>query len=184
MAGVDYLGLMLMVLVSGLLTTAWFFWKGPENPQSRIFAAPLAAIGVLALVTGLHMSLTWPIPYHWADAAFGEPFTLFGAILLATSLALAKQWSLKPIGVLALVAGLAAILIGIRIGHLGLTKMPALSVVGFVTAGLGGVLTPLILWKPSAAMRCLGAIVLTVSAAVWAVTGFGALWDHMESFLK
>lgn len=180
---IDYLTLMLMGLVAGLLTAAWFFWKGVEHADSKGFAAPFGVIGALAFVTGLHMTLTWPIPYHWADLAFGESFALFGAVLLATSLALAKGWSIKPVAALALVAGLAAITVGISLGLLGLTKMPMLTLASYLSAGLGGVLTPLALLMPSRrAWEKIVAVVLLLSAILWAVTGFGSIYQHLADW--
>ena len=40
---IDYLVLMLMGLVAGLATVAWFFWKGPADPESKGIRRPLCS---------------------------------------------------------------------------------------------------------------------------------------------
>lgn len=120
---------------------------------------------------------------HWASVAFGESFALFGIVLLATALALAKGWNLRPIAVLAFVAGASAIAYGVAIGRWGLTLEPAVSTFGFVTAGLGGVLGSFSLCRPEARLAGrASAIVLLLSALAWAVTAFGSLWVHMHNW--
>lgn len=181
---IDYLVLMLMALVAGLMTAAWFFWKGPADPEAKGFAAPFAVLGLVLGVTGLHMAMTWPLgTMYWASAAFGDSATLFAAVLLATAVALAKGWSLRPVAVLAFVAGAAAIAYGASLGVLGLTKMPPVTAFGYVTAGLGGVLSSLALCCPDKkiAGRVVAAV-LVLSAVAWAVTAFGGLWMHMSTW--
>jgi putative membrane protein len=58
--------------------------------------------------------------------------------------------------------------------------------IGFVMAGLGGVgAFPFLQWfKDNKAVRWLAVAVLLVTAAIWAVTFYGALWAHMASFAK
>jgi uncharacterized membrane protein len=181
---IDYLVLMLMGLVAGLATVAWFFWKGPADPEAKGFAAPFAVIGLLAAITGLCMAMTWPLgTMHWASAAFGESFALFGIVLLATALSLAKGWNLRPVAVLVFVAGASAIAYGVAIWFLWLTLEPPISAFGFVTAGLGGVLGSFSLCRPEAKLAGrASAIVLLLSALAWAVTAFAGLWGHMHDW--
>jgi len=77
-----------------------------------------------------------------------------------------------------------AVVVGIRIISLGLTKEPIFSGFGFILAGLGGVLA----WptfrflRQNKLFRTVGAIVVLITALVWAFTFYNSLWDHLASF--
>ena len=82
--------------------------------------------------------------------------------------------------------GIDAIIVGVRIFSLQLTKEPLLSAVGFVLAGLGGLgAAPFFLWfKGNKTVRMLGVLLLVATALLWAVTFYGSLWGHLDSFSK
>ena len=64
-----------------------------------------------------------------------------------------------------------------------LSKHPTLSGLGFILAGAGGLLAyPIYLLKGNRVVRFAAAGVLVAAAVIWAITGYGAYWDHMESF--
>ena len=182
---IDYLSLIMINLVAGTAALAYYLWKGLDEKDQRPYAAVFGVTGLLAVVLGLHLSLTWPLPGSY-NIGFGEATTLFGVVFLATGLALSQGWSLLPVSIYAFFAGVDAILVGSRILSLGLTKEPILSAVGFITAGLGGIFaTPFFLWfKNNKTFRVLAALVLLATAALWAVSFYGALWGHLESFSK
>ena len=52
----------------------------------------------IALITGLHMTLTWPIPGSF-NIAFGEATVLFGILFVGTSLTLVMGWELLTLGI-------------------------------------------------------------------------------------
>jgi len=180
---VDYLTLMLVVMVAALIGVALFFWRGMDSSDRRGWAALFGATGMVLFLAGLHMATTWPISLErlvFANAAFGECAALLGAILLATALSLAKGWDLRPVSILALVAGAIGILVGVRIANLGLTAAPALSATGFILTGLGGMLAPLVLCIPRAVLiRRFAAVLLLIAAGLWSVTAGGAYWMHI-----
>lgn len=182
---IDYLSLIMINLVAGTVVLAYYLWKGLDDQNQRPYAAVFAFSGLLALVLGLHISTTWPLPGSY-NIGFGETTTLFGVVFLGTGLALSQGWSLLPISIYAFFAGLDSILVGSRILSLGLTKEPVLSAIGFVSAGLGGVFAlPFFLWfKNNKTFRVLAALVLLATAVLWAVSFYGALWGHLESFSK
>lgn len=200
---IDYLTLMLVALTAGLALAAVFFARalaspsaaqctpsGTCCPHTNSFAAGFAAIGLVLLVTGLHMTLTWPLPkmakanLTFANMAFGENAVLFGAILLGAALALARGWSLLPVSIFAFFAGIAAVIVGLAIAQLGLTARPELSSTGFILSGTGGILSPFVLLKPAKLLRYVEAVILLAAAGIWALTGYGAYWMHMASFSK
>jgi len=182
---IDYLTLAMINLVAGTFVLAYYLWKGMDDQDQRPYAAVFGITGLLALVLGLTMTFTWPLPGSY-NIAFGETTALFGVVFLGTALALSQGWSLLPVSLYSFFAGVYAILVGTRILSLGLTKEPIISAIGFITAGLGGIFAaPFYLWfKENKTFRLLGALVLLATAILWAVTFYGSLWGHLESFIK
>ncbi len=186
----DYLTLKLVNMTAGLLLLAGYFLWGMDHPGQRHWAAAFAMVGLVAFLTGLHMTWTWPLPklaeanLQWANIAFGEMSVLLGVLFLGAALAVGLRWSLLPVGVYAFLAGATAILVGVRIAGLGLTNAPVLTAVGFGLTGLAGVLTPFVVSLRGRALRIVGALVLAAAAVVWAVTGYLGYWVHLERFSK
>ncbi|HKZ43759.1 MAG TPA: DUF981 domain-containing protein [Anaerolineales bacterium] len=182
---IDYLTLAMINLVAGTFVLAYYLWKGMDDQDQRPYAAVFGITGLLALVLGLTMTFTWPLPGSY-NIAFGETTALFGVVFLGTALALSQGWSLLPVSLYSFFAGVYAILVGTRILSLGLTKEPIISAIGFITAGLGGIFAaPFYLWfKENKTFRLLGALVLLATAILWAVTFYSSLWGHLESFIK
>ena len=180
---IDYLTLIMINMVAGTVLLAYYLWKGLDEQDQRPYASIFIILGTLAIATGLHLSFTWPLPGSY-NIAYGEATTLFGVVFLATGIALSQGWSLIPVAIYAFFAGLDAILIGTRILVLGLTKEPIMSAIGFILAGLGGVASaPFFIWfRNNRTVRMLGILILLLTAALWAVTFYGALWGHLESF--
>ncbi len=93
----------------------------------------------------------------------------------------ARGWSLLPLSIYAFFAGWAAVVIGVRIIHLGLTPAPLVPGAGFILTGLGGVFAGLVLWKHEAkALRLAGVLVMLAAAGIWAFTAVMAYWGHMK----
>ena len=149
--------------------------------------------GLVGLATGLHMSLTWPIPnlsaakegapnLLFANSAFGEMSVLLGVLLLGAGIALMKRWSLKPLAIYAFVAGLTAMVVGVRLWGLELTKEPTLTGIGFILTGLCGVLSGPFLWvRKVLAARIGAAVVILAAAGIWALTALGSYWVHLKN---
>jgi putative membrane protein len=181
---IDYVALMLINMVAGLMTLAWFLWFDLDKLNNQRWAPPFAISGLVAAVCGFAMTFTWPLPKPY-NVAFGESSVLLGVLFLATEWCLAKEWDLSPIGIYAFFAGWVGVVIGIRIIQLGLTQEPLLSGTGFILTGLSGVLAGLILThRQKIAMRRLGAAVLTLAALIWALTGYMAYWGHLQPPVK
>ena len=182
---IDYLTLVMINLVAGTAILAYYLWRGLDDADQRPYAAAFFGVGLVALITGLHLSFTWPLPGSY-NIGYGEATTLFGVVFLTTSLALWQGWNLIPVSIYAFFAGIDAIIIGVRIFSLQLTKEPLISAVGFILAGLGGVAAaPFFLWfRENRTVRWVGIVILLATVAVWAVTFYGSLWTHLESFSK
>ncbi len=182
---IDYLTLIMINMVAGTALLAHYLWKGMDEQDQRPYAPIFSMLGLVAIVTGLHLSFTWPLPGSY-NIAYGETTTLFGVVFLATGIALSQGWSLVPTAIYAFFAGVDAILVGARILNLGLTKEPVMSAIGFILSGLGGIASaPFFIWfKGNRTVRMLGILLLVVTAALWAFTFYGSLWGHLESFGK
>ena len=182
---IDYLTLVMINMVAGTALLAYYLWRGLDDTDQRPYAAAFFGVGLVALITGLHISFNWPLPGSY-NVGYGDATTLFGTVFLITSIALWQGWNLVPVSIYAFFAGIDAIIVGVRIFSLQLTKEPLLSAVGFILAGLGGVAAaPFFLWfRENRTVRLVGILLLLATAALWAVTFYGALWDHLESFSK
>jgi putative membrane protein len=85
-----------------------------------------------------------------------------------------------PLSIYALFAGVAAVIIGLRIIDLGLTKNPTLSGVGFILSGMAGMLSPIFLrMTASLAARILAVVICYAVVAIWALTSYMAYWAHL-----
>jgi putative membrane protein len=115
----------------------------------------------------------------------------YGLLMLGAALAVAKHYDLLGLGVFAIFAGAAAVLIGVRILHLyallqagdagglKITAQPYLSSAGFILSGAGGVLAGLALATRLSLLRILTSICFLLAAGIWALTGYMAYWVHM-----
>jgi putative membrane protein len=181
---VDYVTLMLINLAAGLVLLALYVYLGLDRANQTRWAPGFAMTGLVALVTGLHMSFYWPLPSSY-NIAFGEMSAMFGVLFLGAALALALSWELVGVAIYGFFAGLAAIVIGIGMISRGMSEQPLLAGIGYILAGLGGVLAvPAWFARHSRTVRTIAALVLLAAAAIWAITGYGAYWQHLGDFAK
>jgi putative membrane protein len=182
---IDYITLMLINMVAGLVLLAGFVYQGVGHSHAKQWIPGFGIAGAIALVTGLHMTFTWPIGGSY-NIAFGETSVLFGILFIGASVSLAVGWDLLSLGIYAFFAGLTAIVIGARIIDLGLTRLPLMAGLGFILTGLGGVASvpTLLYFKTNRSWRILGAVVLLAAALLWAFSGYSAYWAHLEMFQK
>jgi putative membrane protein len=178
---IDYVTLMLVNMTAGLVVLACFLWRDAAVPENRSrWASAFAAPGLVAVICGFVMTFSWPLPNPY-NIMFGEMSVLLGVLFLGAAWSLAKGRDLTPLGLYALPAGAAAVLIGIRIIDLGLTANPPLSGAGFILTGLGGVFAPAALvFVRHLWLRRAGSLVLLAAASIWAWTGCLAYWMHLK----
>ena len=177
----DYITLLLVSASAGLLVLAAYFYWGLNSPRPQVFAPALAAPGLISLAMGLHMVMNWPIKdgAAFANVCFGETSVLFGAILLAASLSVARRWPLHGVALLGLVGGLVDIVIGVRIYNAWVTAMPDVTCVGFILTGLVGVLALPTVANPTKALRTFAALLTLLAALFWGGMGLFAYWAHV-----
>src|SRR3989338_7667599 len=181
---VDYVPLLLINMAAGLFLLAWYLYKGIEAVEQKIWAPAFAIVGFVALVNGLHMSWTWPLPGSY-NVAFGEMSVFFGVLFLAAALAFANNWGLFPIGIYSVFTGIAAVLIGIRIINLKMTQEPIVSGMGFILSGLASIFVgPVLYFKNNRALRIVISFFLIVAGIIWLRTGYKAYWSHLSNLSK
>lgn len=186
---IDYLTLMLINMTAGLVVLAYYVYKGIVAEDKTPYIAGLAITGFIAVTTGLHMSLTWPLTGSF-NILFGEPTVLFGTLFLGAALALWKGWEMRTVSIYAFFAGLVAVVLGVRVMDMGLTRSPLVAGVGYILSGLGGLMTwlcclldPVVSLRTSKTLRAIGALILLGAAVIWAFIGYNAYWDHIASFM-
>ncbi|HUX12999.1 MAG TPA: DUF981 domain-containing protein [Spirochaetia bacterium] len=180
---IDFLALMLINLVAGMVLFAVYFFFFLEEGQKKM-APGFLVVGFLQLVTGLRVIFTWPIPGSF-NITFGEPAVLFGALFFTLGLALLLDWDLLSLGIVAILAGFVAIVVGIRIANLGFTKEPIVAMLGYLLTGIVAVAAlPGYYLRQYTIVRVLVALAALGAAIIWAITGFGSYWGHPESFAK
>ena len=180
---IDYVALMLVDLVIAMVLVTLYFAKY-INENAKAVAPGFLLTGFIGLVTGLHMIFRWPLPGSF-NIAFGELAVLFGVLLIGTAVAFLAGWDLLSIGVYAVLAGVAAVVVGARIFALKMTKEPLISALGFVATGATGILSlPAYLTRKSRVLRIVAALAALGAAIVWAITGYASYWSHLEGFAK
>lgn len=181
---INYISLMLLNLVAGLVLLASYVYFGLNTPDQKRWIPGFGVVGAIALVTGLHTVLTWPIIGSF-NIAFGETTLLFGVLFLGAALALAMNWDLLTLGIYGFFAGAASLLIGLRMINLGLTRIPLLSGLGFILVGLGGIFAaPTLYFQQHRLLRLVGAIVLLSAALIFALIATLTYWGHLDDFSK
>jgi putative membrane protein len=179
---IDYLTLMLTNLVVALVLFALFIGRLIDKDPKKLIPGFLI-VGFVALVTGFRMIFTWPLPGPY-NFPYGEMTIFYGGFFFMAGLSLAFGWDLITIGIYAFFAGIAAVIIGVRILVSGLTSEPLLAAAGFVLTGISSILTLPALFFKAQWLRTVLAIILLVSAVIWAFTGYAAYWQHFDSFAK
>jgi putative membrane protein len=90
---------------------------------------------------------------------------------------------LITVGIFSLFTGAVAVLLGVRILDMNLTRAPLVAAAGYVLTGATAILTlPAIALPKLKWLRWLTALAAIGSAIIWAITGFTSYWAHMDSF--
>jgi len=179
---INNLTLMLINMVAGFVLLILYIGFGLGRGDQRRWVPGFAMTGLVALLTGLYTIWRWPLPGSY-NIAFGEMTVLFGIIYLGAALALALGGNLLSVAVYATLAGLAAIVVGVRIINLGMTLQPVMAGVGFILAGASGPLLLACHYAPAnRALRWIAVVALALAALIFALTGYMAYWGHLADY--
>jgi putative membrane protein len=187
----DFITLLLANMAAGLFILAIFLWRGYGSPGEKAWAPAFGMVGLVGLTAGLYMALTWPIRsmgdtnLTWANPAYGEMSALLGVLFLGAAGAVAKGWSLMPVAFYGLVAGIIAMVVGVRIIGVGLSNTPLQTGIGFLLTGMGGPLVLAVVLAPTRRLlRGMAAVCLMPAAGIWFLIAILGYWMHLESFAK
>ncbi len=180
---IDYVPLMLINMAAGLFLLATCLIKGFEFIPDKMWASGFLMSSLIALLCGFHMIFNWPLPGSY-NVAFGEMSVLLGILFLGSSISIGKGWDLMPVIVYAFFAGFAAVIAGLRIISLGMTREPILSGAGFILSGLSGMCLPLLYCQRKQFLRWFIIIFLVSASAIWLRTGYMAIWSHLSDLSK
>lgn len=182
---IDYLTLIMINMITGTALLAQFLWKGFDGSKDdqRSYAPAFGGVGLLAVILGLALSLTWPLPGNH-NITYGETTTLFGIVFLAAAYALSQGWSLIPIATLAFFAGIDALLVGVNILFNRTPQEPLMVAVGFLLSGLGGMFAApyLMFFHDKKIFRRLAVIALILTAVAWMIMYGASFWVHLQNF--
>jgi putative membrane protein len=181
---IDYTAIMLVGIATGFVLLADYLFRSPQAESRVPWAAGFFAVGLLGVLTSLPMVLTWPLPGSY-NIAFGEPALFLSIAFLAAGMTLALRWEPLIPSIFGAFGGLIAVVVGLRIWGLGMTTEPALTGIGYLAAGLGGILTlPAIQFRQTRWLALLAAILLALAALIFLVIGYEAYWAHLVDFAK
>ncbi len=181
---IDFLGVMLVTLATGLALLAHYLYRDPPAGERRSWAAGFFAVGLVLFLLAFVMVVTWPLPGGF-NVAFGGPALFLSAVFLAAAVTLTFEWEPLIPAMLGVAGGILAIVVGVRLIDLHLTQSPIVAGIGYLTAGIGGILTlPALRWRQMRWLALTAAVILGISALVWAFTGYEAVWAHILDFSK
>lgn len=181
---IDFVSVMLINLAAGLALLAHYLYVNPKPGERRSWAAGFFAVGLLGILTSLPMIVGWPLPGSY-NVAFGEPSLFISTAFLAAAVTLTFEWEPLIPSMYGVFGGILAVVVGLRLMDLHLTQSPLVAGIGYLTAGIGGILTlPAINWRSARWIAVLAAVILGISAIVWAITGYEAMWGHIADFAK
>jgi len=181
---IDFLALMLVSLAAGFVVLAHYLYVNPDHDERQSWASAFFAAGLIGTLTSVPIVIGWPLPGAY-NIAFGEPALFLSVAFLGAAAALAFKWEPLFPALFGFFGGIIAIVVGIRIMDLGMTQEPALTMIGYVSAGIGGCLTlPAINWRHVRWIALTAAVALGIAAAVFLLTGYEAYWGHLVQFAK
>lgn len=179
---IDYVPLLLLNMAAGLFLLAGYVLKGIDSPDQKKWGAGFLISGIVALVFGGHMTITWPLPGSY-NIAFGQMSVLLGVLFLGAGLSLVNNWNLLSVAIYGLFAAIAAVIIGLRIVNMKMTQEPLVSGIGFILTGLSGILVlPALNRRKMSGLKIIIAILLICAGLIWLRTCYGAYWHHLSSF--
>jgi putative membrane protein len=182
---IDFVSLLLVNMVAGFVLLAFYVYFGLEDAHQKRWAPGFLLVGLVAVIFGGHIVMTWPLPGSF-NTAYGESSVLFGSVFLGAGVCMALGWGLETVVLYALFAGLAAVVMGAQIFRLGLSSLPWLTAAGFVlSGGLGVCAAPVYLWlRGCRPARILGTLAALGAALIWTINAYPAYWMHLQGFTK
>lgn len=180
---INYLTLIMIDLIAGYTLLTYFLAIGLDVERGKGLAAAFGGVGLLNLVLGLGITLTWPLPGSY-NILFGEATAMFGIVFLAAGIAIAREWDLYPITLIASIFGIYVLIAGWGIFSLNMTRTPLMTTLLYLLVGITALLAPLG-WKKreSGGLLKAGMALTIITALLWFVTFAGSLLGHLQANL-
>jgi len=186
---IDALALLLISVGMGILLSALYFVfaaMGKINDARDKLAIPAMAIGFLNFIGGFVISFTWPLPGGY-NMLYGDPLLIFGLLLSTGSFMFYLGKDPSMMSILSFLLGIYVILgaYAMVVDHLekGVNFLPAF--VFYLFAGIGALLSPIVLVKPTGASKVLyyiEFIILVVATFAALFIGYNAFLQHLVDF--
>jgi uncharacterized membrane protein len=146
-------------------------------------AAALGASGFYLFITGISISITWPFAASAGgyNILFGGAASLGGLVILATSITLAINGSLKAVSYFAVVVGLYLVVDAYSIMSYGLTRADTrwLAASSYAAAALASFLSVPATHSDNKYLRWLFAVFAFLFALAWLAQASTFTWGHL-----
>lgn len=146
------------------------------------FAVAIGASGFYLFITGIAISFTWPLTPAGGvyNVLFGGIATLGGLVLLATSITLLFNASLKAVSYFAVAVGLYAVVDAIAMVNYRLTKAPELSALAYLSVAATAFLSVPATHSDSKWLRKLFVVLAFLFAIAWLFQAPNFTWEHLK----
>ncbi len=180
---INFLTLVMLDVVAGFVLLTYFLAIGLDTERGKGLAPAFGGVGLLNLVLGLGITMTWPLPGSY-NIVFGEAAAMFGIVFLAAGLAIARDWDLYPVTLVAAIFGVYLLIASWGIFSLNMTRTPLMTTVLYALVGLAALLAPLGWKKREDSVILKAGMALTIiTALLWFVTFARTLLGHLQSNL-
>jgi uncharacterized membrane protein len=146
-------------------------------------AVALGATGFYLFITGLAISITWPFASSGGvyNILFGGAASLGGLVILATSVTLAINASLKAVSYFAVVVGLYLVVDAYAIMSYGLTRADGrlIAILAYGGAALASFLSVPATHSDNKYLRWLFAVFAFLFALAWLAQAGTFTWGHL-----
>ncbi|EQB73370.1 MAG: hypothetical protein AMDU4_FER2C00073G0016 [Ferroplasma sp. Type II] len=185
MGFIDPLAVMLLSLGISLALISAFFYMAANGKDLKELTIPSFAFGFLDFLSGFLMSRYWPLPGAY-NMLFGDPLLILGLLLMAGSIMIYKQQSLRTLSIPGLMLGIylfveSAAIVNFKLEG-GSHLLPAMAL--YVMSGISAVYSTVLFIKPEDNRKYLyyiAFILLAITAFIALFLGYGAIYGHLQA---
>jgi putative membrane protein len=185
MGFIDPLAVMLLSLgISAALISAFFFMAA-RGEDLKELVIPAFAFGFFDFISGFIMSELWPLPGAY-NMLFGDPILILGLLLMAGSIMIYKQQSLRTLSIPGVMLGIylfieSAAIINFKLES-GDNLLAAMGL--YIMSGVSAVYSVILFIKPENNRKYLyyiAFILLALTALIALFIGYEAIYGHLQA---
>ncbi len=185
MGFIDPLAVMLLSLGISLALISAFFYMAANGKDLKELTIPGFAFGFFDFLSGFTMARYWPLPGPY-NMLFGDPLLILGLLLMAGSIMIYKQQSLRTLSIPGLMLGIylfveSAAIVNFKLER-GSDLLPAMAL--YVMSGISAVYSTVLFIKPEDNRKYLyyiAFILLAITAFIALFIGYGAIYGHLQA---